>query len=835
MRVPVSWLREYADVPSDVPVTELAQRLTDAGLKMEAVERVGADLRGPLVAGQVRDVEQFVANNGKTIRWCQVDVGESAPRGIVCGATNFSVDDLVVVALPGAVLPGGFEISARRTYGHVSDGMICSAHELGLGTDHAGILVLGSDEHLGVLPGADLVDVLGLVDDVLDIEVTPDRGYCLSVRGVAREAATAFAVAFRDPAEQDSTAGDMPLPDGVGEGHPVGIDDPTAGDRIVLRTVTGVDPGRGTPLWMQRRLLLAGMRPISLAVDVTNYVMVELGQPLHAFDRGKLRGTIGVRRARAGERLETLDHVVRDLHPEDILITDETGPLSLAGTMGGLDSEIDESSTDLVIEAAHFSATGTARMSRRHNLSSEASRRFERGVDSQLPPLAAARAVALLTRLAGARYVGSSEVDLTSPPAAVVMSSDLPSRVAGRTYDRDTVARRLTDIGATVAGDGQLLVTPPSWRPDLTDPADLVEEVLRLEGYATLPSALPLAPAGRGLTREQLLRRRVSRALGAAGYVEVLNQPFVGTPALDALGIAEDDVRRTGVALVNPLSEEEPQLRTTLLPGLLRTLARNIGKGFPDVALAETGLVFRPRQGAPERAAVPAVDRRPTDEQLVAVEAALPNQPAYLAVALAGQREPAGWWGEARPATWADAVQAAREVAAAVRVPLRVRAGQLAPWHPGRCAELMLASGAVVGYAGELHPRVTAALGLPARSCAMELDLSPLLAAAPDVVGAPEVSPYPVATADVSLSVDAGTPAADVEQALRDGAGALLESVRLFDVYAGAQAGEGRTSLAYALRFRAPDRTLTTAEVAAARDDAVAEAARRTGAVPRGG
>ena len=829
MRVPVSWLREYADIPVDVPVTEVAQRLTDAGLKMEAVERVGADLRGPLVAGRVLAVEQFVASNGKTIRWCQVEVGEPAPRGIVCGATNFSVDDIVVVALPGAVLPGGFKIAARRTYGHVSDGMICSARELGLGTDHAGILVLGSDEHAGVTPGADLVGELGLVDDVLDIEVTPDRGYCLSVRGVAREAATAFAVAFHDPAEVDAA-----LPDVAGPGHPVDIDDPTACDRIVLRSVAAVNPHRETPLWMRRRLLLAGMRPISLAVDVTNYVMLELGQPLHAFDRGKLSGAVGVRRARAGERLETLDHVVRDLHPEDILITDETGPLSLAGTMGGLDSEIDESSTDLVIEAAHFSAPGTARMSRRHNVFSEASRRFERGVDPELPPRASARAVALLTRLAGGRYVGCSEVDLTSSPLQVAMSSALPSRVAGRAYDRDTVVRRLTEVGATVAGDGQLMVTPPSWRPDLSDPADLVEEVLRLEGYSTLPSQLPLAPAGRGLTRQQLLRRRVSRALGAAGYVEVLNQPFVGVAALDALGLADDDVRRAGVALANPLSEEEPLLRTTLLPGLLRTLARNVGQGFPEVALSETGLVFRPRPGAPERAAVPSVDRRPTVEELAAVEAALPDQPTYAAVALAGQREPAGWWGDARPAIWADAVQAAREVAAAVRVPLRVRAGRLAPWHPGRCAELVLPSGAVVGYAGELHPRVIAAMGLPARSCAMELDLSALLAAAPEVVEAPAVSSYPVATVDVSLSVDAGTPAADVEQALRDGAGPLLESLRLFDVYSGAQAGEGRTSLAYALRFRALDRTLTAAEVATARDCAVAEAARHTGAVLRG-
>jgi phenylalanyl-tRNA synthetase beta chain len=821
MRAPLSWLREHADLPAGVTGRDLAERLVAAGLEVETVERPGHDITGPLLVGRVVSFEEETASNGKTIRWCTVDVGEPEPRGIVCGARNFAVDDRVVVALPGTTLPGGFAITARTTYGHVSDGMICSARELGTGDDHTGILVLAGDPPVG----GDAVELLGLRDEVLDIAVTPDRSYCLSIRGIAREAATAYGVAFRDPAALE------PLPvDGTG--HPGEIADPSGADRLVLRTVTGLDPEAVSPVWLQRRLVLCAMRPVSLAVDVTNYVMLETGQPLHAFDRARLTGPIVVRRAAAGERLETLDHVVRDLDPEDLLITDGSGPIGLAGAMGGLATEIDSASTELVLEAAHFDAVAVARAARRHKLSSEAAKRFERGVDPELGPVASTRAVQLLTELGGASHAGSIEVHHPREPAPIALDPARPGRTAGLAIAPQEVARRLEQVGATVDQGGETWsVTPPSWRPDLADPADLDEEVIRLVGYDTVPAVLPVAPAGPGFSDAQRLRRRIGQALAHAGLVETPSYPFVGEAVLDALGLPADDDRRSALRLANPLSDEEPLLRTTLLPGLLSALRRNLGRGNTDVSLFEIAPVFRPGAAplpAPPR---PRLDHRPTDDEVTALDAALPAQPWRVAAVLSGEVDRRGWWGPGRPAAWSDAVQVARAVADQARVRLTVSADRHAPWHPGRCAALHV-DGRLVGHAGELHPGVVSALGLPDRTCAVELDLD-LLGADHAPVPAPRISTFPVATQDVALVVPAGTPAADVEAALRDGGGELLESVRLFDVYRGSQVGEGRASLAFALRFRAPDRTLTADEASAAREAAVAEAARRTGAVQR--
>jgi len=832
MRVPLSWLREYVELPAGLTGRELAAKLIAAGLEVETVEAAGADLTGPLVVGQVLAIEELTEFK-KPIRYCQVDIGNSgggsgdrrredaAPQNIICGARNFAVGDKVVVVLPGATLPGGFQISERKTYGRTSEGMICSVSELGIGDDHSGILVLPEDTPIGI----DAIELLGIRDDVLDIAVTPDRGYCLSIRGVAREAAIAYDAEFHDPARVE-------LPDyGGTTAYPASIADPTACDRFILREVRGLDPDAQTPLWMRVRLFRAGMRPVSLAVDITNYLMLELGQPLHAFDRTKLTGPIVVRRAEPGERLETLDHVKRTLDPEDILITDQSGPISMAGTMGGVHTEIDAASTDLVLEAAHFDDIGTARMVRRHRLHSEASYRFERGVDWELPLFASYKAVAMLAELGGAQIVpGVTQAEAPIRPVTVRMWADHPDKVAGAEYGLETVRMRLAQVGCTVTGEGVLNVVPPSWRPDLTDPNDLAEEVLRLEGYDSIPLRAPTSVAGRGLTPAQRLRRRVARALAAAGYAETLAYPFVSDKDWDGLQLPADDPRRKALRLANPLSEDEPLLRTTLLPGLLRTAARNVGRGFPDLAVFEMGLVYRPREGAPAKAPRPAVDRGPTPEEIATVEAALPDQPHRVAVVLTGEREPAGWWGEGRPAGWADAVEAARVVAREAGARLTVTADQHAPWHPGRCAALYQ-GGTLVGHAGELHPRVIQAYGLPPRSCAMELELSRLEPAGGVV--APHVSTFPVAIQDVALVVAEDVPAASVEAALREGAGELLESIRLFDVYTGEQVGEGRRSLAYTLRFRADDRTLTAEETTAARDAAVAVAADRTGAVLR--
>ena len=819
MRAPISWLAEYAELPADLTPRQLAEALIRTGTEVESVESGADALTGPIVVGRVLSFEAEPQKNGKTIRWCQVDVGEAEPRGIVCGASNFAPGDLVVVSLPGAVLPGGFAIAARKTYGHVSDGMICSVRELGIGDDHDGILVLAPES---AKPGDDPLELLGLRDAVLDAAITSDRGYCLSIRGLAREAAAALDVPFRDV-----TAA---LPTVDGGAYVVEVDDPAGCDRFSARAVTGLDPSAPTPEWMSRRLRQCGMRSISLAVDVTNYVMLETGQPLHAFDRSKLAGAIGVRRARAGERLTTLDDAVRTLDPDDLVVTDDTGPIALAGVMGGASTEIGAATTDVVLEAAHWDPDSIARTVRRHHLPSEAARRFERGVDPEIAGVALARCVDLLVEYGGARPAdGYTVVGTPAATPTIELQAGHAERLAGMPIPRADVLAHLRVVGCEVSGDEVLTVRPPSWRPDLLIAADLVEEVVRLAGYDRLPSVLPLAPAGIGLTPRQLLRQAVSRAVAAAGYVEVLSFPFVAPGVYDALGLPADDVRRRAVRLVNPLSEDEPELRTTLLPGLLATALRNVGRGSRDLALVETGLVFRPRPDAPTTpVGIPGIDRRPTDAELAALDAALPEQPRHLAVVLTGHREPRSWWGEGRTADWADAVEAAQVVARAARATLTVEAADTAPWHPGRCAALRL-DGRVIGHAGELHPRVVAALGLPERTCAMELDLDAL--PTPEPATAPVISSYPPVLLDVALVVPSAVPAAAVEATLRAAAGPLLESVRLFDVYTdAARLGEDRRSLAYALRFRAADRTLTVEEAVTARDAAVAEAVRRHGA-----
>jgi len=838
MRVPFSWLREYVDAPADLGVEALERALVRVGLEVEEIRDLRSTVDGPLVVGRVVEVEELTAFK-KPVRYCRVQVGDGEPRGIVCGATNFAAGDLVVVALPGAVLPGGFTIGARKTYGYVSDGMICSARELGLGEDHSGILVLPPDT--AAAPGDDARGVLGLDEIVVELAVTPDRGYCLSVRGIARELSHSLGVAYRDPvAAVAPLAGAVEPGGGAAEPPAVRVEDPLGCDRFSTVAVHGIDASAPSPDWLARRLTLAGMRPISLAVDITNYLMIELGQPMHAFDLARLAGGLVVRRAQPGERLTTLDGAQRPLDPEDVVIADDSGVISLAAVMGGATTEVSASTVDVLFEAAHWDPVAVARACRRHRLASEASRRFERGVDPQLTTAALARAAALLTGYAGGSVDPRvTDVCTVAPPEALTIAADLPARVSGVAYPTERVVELLRTVGCTVkrparrgAGGSavdRLTVTPPSWRPDLTDPADLAEEVIRLDGYDNVPSALPTAPPGSGLTATQRRRRSVGRALAEAGYVEVLNYPFVGASTLEALGIPADDPRQRMVRLRNPISEEEPGLRTTLLPPLLAALRRNLGRGQRDLALYEIGLVFLPGvAGVPPTLGV---TRRPTDADLDAALALVPRQPWQVAAVLTGELDPAGWWGPGRQASWADAIEAARLAVAAAGRTAVVKAGACPPWHPGRCAEILV-DGVVIGYAGELHPAACTAFELPRRTCAMELDLDAL--PLPGVTVAPVVSSFPPALIDVALVVDAGTPAAEVEAALVEGAGELLEAVRLFDVYAGEQVGAGRRSLAYKLTFRAPDRTLTAEEAVAARDAAVAVAARRVGATMRG-
>ena len=835
MKAPVSWIKEYVDLPADVTTEALAARLTELGLKLEAIESPRDAITGPLVLGRVLTLEPEPQKNGKTINWCTVDVGhhnaangtgESGQGvGIVCGAHNFGVGDLVVCVLPGAVLPGNFAIAARKTYGHVSAGMICSAAELGLSSEGDGIIVLPADAGE---PGDDAFAVLGLDDDVIEFEINPDRAYALSLRGVAREAALAYAdkgATFTDPA-------DRVVPAANADGYPVELDDLEGCPLFVARLVSGFDPTAATPDFIARRLTQAGMRPISLAVDVTNYVMLEIGRPIHGYDADKLAGTVRVRRAAAGERLTTLDGTDRVLDTGDLVVTDDSGIIGLGGVMGGEPTEISATTTRVLVESAHWDATSMFRTGKRHKITSEAGKRNERGVDPVVCEAAADRVVELLTTYGGGVAEPGVTVVGSAPTTSTVTAPvDLPARISGIAIEGETTVSALESIGCSVERDGDTLtVTPPTWRPDVSDPYDLVEEVVRIVGYDQVPSDLPTPGAGRGLTRSQRLRRRVGRTLAGAGCTEVISFPFVGEAALDQLGLPADDVRRHTVRIANPLSSEDPSYTTTLLPGLLRTAARNLGRGAPGVSLFETGTVAFPADRGP--APIYGVDARPDDAQLAALNDAIPVQPLHLGVVLAGESERAGWWGAGREASWSDALTVVRRLCAELGVDVDTHAAALAPWHPGRCAEIRIGD-VVLGHAGELHPKVCRAVGIPERSAALEIDLDLLLSHVRDVVPGPDFSSYPVAKEDVALLVDSAVTVAAVEDALRSGAGDLLESVRLFDVYTGEQVGAGQKSLAFALRFRAPDRTLTEDETSAARNAAVAAAADQVGAVQR--
>ncbi len=847
MRIPLTWLREYAQVPAGATAEDVMTDLVKVGFEEEAVHRPMDELSGPIVVGQVLSKEPEAQSNGKTINWCSVRVvpegtqqtldiegiDPSGIQGIVCGAHNFEVGDKVVVTLPGSVLPGDFRITPRKTYGHVSAGMIASVRELGIGEDHDGILVLST---LGLDPevGSDALALLGLDDEAAEINVTPDRGYVFSIRGAAREYAHATDSVFTDPASLVS------LTETTGPGYGVRLADdaPIYGkegcDRFVARTVSGVNAGAPTPTWMSSRLRLAGIRSISLLVDISNYVMLELGQPLHFYDAEKLAGEIVVRRAAAGETLKTLDGKVRKLNPEDLLITDDNGALGVAGVMGGASTEVTAGTINVLIEAARFEEVSISRSRRRHKLPSEASKRFERGVDPAVAQVGAQRAVNLLVELAG----GTEETTVTdvgTPAVAgpVFLPLGFTSARIGIDFSQEQIIGSLTDLGAEVEKvDGGYSVTAPSWRYDLVTKEDLTEEVVRLVGYEQIPSTLPTAPPGRGYSRTQQQRRGTVQALAHSGLTEVLAYPFVSKASNETFGVAKAGEARAAVKLANPLSEEFGYLRTSVLPGLIEIAKRNHSRGFHDLALFESGLVFLP-SGVMGSPSIPPLGVKPTDEVLDALDEGIPYQPLTMGALFTGKDSPAAVAHTPRAWDWADAIDAAVLVADVVGVELVISQGEHQAFHPGRTAQLALRGGEVVGYAGELHPKLLADLHMPARSVAMEINAEKVFAAAPDVIVAKPISTFPVATQDVALVVPVEIPAQRVLETLREGAGVLLEDVALFDDYQGTGIPEGRKSLAFGLRFRAADRTLTADEASGARAAAVELAVERFGATQR--
>jgi phenylalanyl-tRNA synthetase beta chain len=695
--------------------------------------------------------------------------------------------------------------------------MICSARELGISDEHAGILVFAEGE---VTVGADAIEALHINDVIFDVAVNPDRGYALSIRGIAREVAGSLDLKFTDPVDSLRTL----KFEETGKGVAAKIADKSTASVFYLRTLSNFDPKATTPIWMRRRIEKMGMRSISLVVDVTNYVMLELGQPLHAFDKSKIKGGLTIRVAGKAQKFKTLDGVERTLDPNDLMVCDDDQPLALAGTMGGLSSEISETTTDIALEAVHFCEVCIAKNSRRHKLSSEASRRLERSVDPSLAEFASARFVQLLTAHSSAQHVATVVDGEPIYPPLVTIDPGYVSKTLGFEIPAKQVADLLRVIGCDV-DEKSFTVDPPSWRADLLTAADFTEEVARMIGYDKIPSILPPRPLHATLTSTQKRRRAVATMLASRGFAEVQTFPFTNQSTIDSMGFVGE--RASTYKVANPMSEEFPLMRVHLVPGLIEVAQRNISRGAKDFAIFEMGSIFRSSQKLVP-AISPDLSERPGRKIIDEIFASVPPQGYHVAGLLVGKIENENWQGKARSYNWQDAIAFAQDVLALCNLEWTVARSDLAPWHPGRCAELIV-DGKAVAHAGELHPRIVAAYGLPERSVAFAVALSAL----PDsvLVRPTTVGTMPAAVQDVALIVESTISAADVENALREGAGDLLESITLFDRYD--KIGDGKISLAFTLVFRAQDRTLTGEEVSAMREAATAVAASKYGAVVR--
>ncbi|OTA26178.1 phenylalanine--tRNA ligase subunit beta [Alloscardovia macacae] len=874
----MNWLRDHVAVPDSETYHQLATDLVKVGLEEEEIHT--SQVTGPIVVGYVKELVPEPQKNGKVINWCQVDVGEhnvldedghKVPRGIVCGAPNIKAGEKVVVTLPGAVLPGDFKIEPRKTYGHISNGMCASERELGLGSDHNGIILfsqygLTQEQYDALEPGQDAMEILGLHEPTLEINITPDRGYAFSYRGVAREFHHSTGAPFTDKAlEYAARAEELSASDGS-EGSEVQViiedTNPIHGvpgcDRYYARTVRGINASAQSSSLVRQRLLRSGMRPLSAAVDVTNYVMLDVGQPLHAYDLDKIEQPIVVRRAVDGEKLTTLDGKEHELVSEDLLITDspngEKGSriLGIAGVMGGLYGEVTAETTNVLLEGAHFDPISIARSARRHKIPSEASRRFERGVDTKLQAAAVYEAAEMLTSVCGGLASSyPTDIDATSAPEAITFRTSEVARLTGLDTSAEEIQRILEDVGCTVeagevAGDGEVdtfRVTPPTWRPDITEPCDLVEEVARLVGYDQIAVTVPAVPASAaghsGLTDSQLRRRQVADTLAEYGLTETISYPFVGEEDFKDFALNAEEIIPVSVELENPLAGDRPYLRRDVLLTLMRTVQRNFRRGNLQASSYELGHVF---EWDPQAPAIPALPGgvRPSDEELAALDAGLPKQPLHVAAVFTGTVQETGWMGEKRTADWTDAVEAVTRISErlAAHLSLTQVFGEDVPatWHPGRFAYVKVAEGAgdvTVGRVGELHPHVIESLGLPAHTAAFELDLDALFAAVKyQPLQAKPVSTYPPVHQDFAFIVPVEMTSDEMSAVVREAAGDLLESIDLFDVFVGPGVGLGKKSLAYAVTFRAQDRTLDASDTEAVRAQIIA-AAEAVGAVLR--
>ncbi len=798
MKVPLGWLASFIDLPAQA---ELEERLTLAGLEIEEVLRTGPDLSA-LRVGQVLERRQHP--NADRLSVCSVDLGEAAPATIVCGAPNVAAGQRVAVAVPGVTLPDGTKLKKTKIRGEVSEGMICSARELGLGDDQSGILVLDPSARIG----APLPEVLQAGETILDVEITPNRGDWVSMLGMAREVRALFGGTLRMPPSEPQEG-----PSAAADDVRIAIDDPDGCHAYVGRVVHGVRVGP-SPAWLAARLEAAGMRAINIVVDVTNLVLLEYGQPLHAFDLASLRGAeIRVRRAHPGEKLATLDGETRARAPDDLGIADAERAIAIAGVMGGAETEVRATTRDVLIESAQFAPARVRRTSKRLALRSEASYRFERGVDPEGIARAADRAARLLAELAGGT-VARGRVEARGSAAhragEIVLDPAHPNRLLGAKLTTEEIVALLSRVGvqARLDVENRLRCTVPSWRNDLSIAEDLIEEIARIHGYDAIEATLPrvaLAPVSRPATLVLVVRAR--DLLKASGLVEIRLMPTIQPADLDALRLPPDDTLRRSIRIANPMPGMGPLLCTSLLPGLLRAARRNLSRQVESVRIFEVGRVF--------------LARAPGE---------LPDEP-LRAAALVTRGERANLWEPASPVPpFFEAKGIAEHLLDELgRRPAGFHAGSNAPWlHPGASAELRSGS-TVLCRLGELHPDVASAFEIGARCALLELDLSALLEQPAAPPRYREVSPYPAVRRDLAVLLASGQPAGEVLEAIRRTAGNMLVFATIFDRYEGKGIPVGKVSIAFRLVFQRPDRTLLDAEVAKTTERVIEMLAQRFG------
>jgi len=809
MRVPVFWLHDYCD--PKIGITELEHRLTMTGTKVEAVHSHGVGALEHFMVGRVVSAERHPDADRLTV--CTVDVGTGDERTIVCGAPNVAAGQIVAVAEPGAVMPDGTKLKRAKLRGVESAGMILAEDEVAIGPDHDGIMVLDSD----LRPGTPLIDVLPIAGEVLELEITPNRPDCLSIYGVAREVHAATGAPLTPPPWTNDPGGPGDVP-----GVTIEVQDAELCPRFTARLFEGIQLGP-SPEWLKARLTAAGMRPINNVVDITNFVMLATGQPMHAFDRDLIAGgRLVVRRALDGETMTTLDDVERTFDADMVIICDDDGPTSIGGIMGGQRSEVRDTTTSVVMEAATWNGPNIQRTSTRLALRSEASGRFEKGLQPEQAMDGQALATILMTELAGARLVGGTiDVGGPGPETPVIrLRDERMARLLGTAIPRDEAAQilRALEFEVTDADDGLDAKVPAFRRADVTREADLVEEVARLWGLEKLPATLPSRRGATGvLAPQQRLRRRAEDALAAAGLSEVCGWVFAAPDLVDALGFPADDPRHAAVVLRNPMSEDQSVLRTTLLGSLLDVAERNRARGMLDLRLYEIGAIFlsQPRSG----------ERTPAEER----GEPLPEERSHVGALLTGAMRPPSWREGDPPQAEFYAVKGVlAALLDTLRVPWSVERSREPFLHPGRSARVLV-GGRDAGWLGEIHPAVAAAWDLE-QAAGFELDLGLIEDAALYLPRYEDLTSYPAVLQDRAWWFAADVPAADVLATVRESGGPLLRAAEIFDVYP----AEGRVSLALRLQFRADDRTLTDEEVAQRRAKIDAAVAERLGGEPRG-